>query len=188
MEKVTLWTRQDARSLEEYRQGRPIRIYGSHLQVKFEEVSEYVIRLYRWFVKQAELRVPKPEGVEFPVWCSVSDKNMLPPSEGTIGYVLEVDPDEIIYFDGTKWDYVLNHLYLPKDKEDEDQYLAELASRGHKDRFSFFDSATSHLYPAERRQVMDSWVRIFEIDQWDIYRVQANIWEIRPEMVKEIIQ
>lgn len=187
MEKVTLWTRQDARSLEEYRQGRPIQIYGSYLQEKFEEVSEYVIRLYQWFVKEANNRVPKPDGVEFPVWCSVSDKNMLPPSEGTIGYVLEVDPDEIIYFDGTKWDYVLNHLYLPKDKEDEDRYLAELQERGHKDRFSFFDSATSHLYPAERKQVMDSWIRIFDIDEWNIYRVQANIWEIRPDMIKEII-
>jgi hypothetical protein len=35
---------------------------------------------------------------------------------------------------------------------------------------------------------MESWVRVFDIDKWDIFRIQANIWEIRPEMVKDILR
>jgi len=35
---------------------------------------------------------------------------------------------------------------------------------------------------------MDSWARVFEIDKWDIFRIQANIWEISPEMIKDILR
>lgn len=33
---------------------------------------------------------------------------------------------------------------------------------------------------------MDSWKRIFQIDRWNIFIVQANIWEIKEEQIKEI--
>lgn len=186
-EKVTLWTRQDINSLEQLKKKGVIRIDRNHLLGKFDVISDYIIKLYRWFVHAAEKRVPKPEGVEFPIWCSISEENMLRPTEDTVVYVLEVDPAEVIYFDGTKWDYVLNHLYIPKDAADEAAYKKEMETRGHKNLFSFIEESTAHFYPRERRQVMDSWVRIFEIDTWDIFKVQANIWEIRPEMIKEIL-
>ena len=109
------------------------------------------------------------------------------PTEDTVLYVLEVDPSEIIYFDSIKWDHVLNHLYVPKDQEDEASYKKELESRGYDKFFDFLNEKTAHFYPRERKKVMDSWVRVFEIDDWNVYRVQANIWEIRQEMIKDII-
>jgi hypothetical protein len=150
-------------------------------------ISEYIIKLYQWFVKAADARVPKPKEVEFPIWCSISEENMLRPTEDSVVYVLEVDPSEIIYFDGQKWDYVLNHLYIPKDEADEAAYKKEMARRGHTNLFVFLDESTTHFYPLERKQVMDSWHRIFEIDQWDIFRIQANLWEIRPEMIVDVL-
>jgi len=186
--KVTLWTRQDIKSLDQLNRTGHIRIDRTHLIEKFDIISEYIIKLYRWFVQAADKRVPKPEGVEFPIWCSISEENMLRPTEDTVVYVLEVDASQVIYFDGTKWDHVLNHLYIPKDAADEAAYKKEMERRGHKNLFSFVDESTAHFYPLERKQVMDSWVRIFEIDTWDIFRVQANIWEIRPEMIKEILR
>ena len=185
--KVTLWTRQDIRSLDELNANGVIRITRRHLDEKFDVIAEYIIGVYSWFVKAAEERVPKPEKVEFPIWCSISEKNMLQPTENTVVYVLEVNESEIVYFDSIKWDYVLNHLYIPKDAADEEAYRKEMESRGHRDIFSFVESSTSHFYPQERKRVMDSWVRIFEIDDWNIFRVQANIWEIRPEMIKDIL-
>lgn len=186
-EKVMLWTRQHKKSLEELQNNGVIRISRKHLEEKFEEITNYIAYLYKWFVNAAEKTVQKPKGVEFPIWCSVSEENMLMPTADQVVYVLEVDKKEIVYFDGMKWDYVLNHHYIPRDEKDAEEYAKELESKGFDNSFSFLDERTSHLYPEERKKVMDSWHRIFEIEKWDVFRVQANIWEIRPEMIKDIL-
>jgi hypothetical protein len=186
-DKVTLWTRQRFESLKELEEEGTIRIKKTHLEEKFEEITDYIASLYKWFVDAAEKMVPKPEDVEFPVWCSISQENMLRPTEDEIVYVLEVDKSEIIYFDGAKWDYVLNHHYVPNNKNDEYEYAKELENKGFPDSFSFMDEKTAHFYPQERKKVMDSWHRVFETDQWDIFRIQANIWEIRPEMIRDVL-
>lgn len=186
-EKIKLWTRQDIRSLEQLRENGTIRIKESHLREKFENISDYILELYSWFNKEAEKKVEKPTGVEFPVWCSISEENMLRPTPENVVYVLEVDRSKIVYFDGTKWDYVLNHLYIPKDKEDEEKYDRELEEKGFRHGFSFIDKKITHFYPEERKKVMNSWLRIFKIDDWNIFKVQANIWEIKEDMIKEIL-
>lgn len=185
--KVILWTRQDIKSLDDLKNNGVIRIKRKYLEEKFEEIADYIIKLYNWFTNAANKMVPKPKEVEFPIWCSISEENMLRPTLDTVVYVLEADKSEIIYFDGMKWDYVLNHLYIPKDKKDEEEYLKDIKRKGFKDAFSLMDEKIIHFYPEERKKIMDSWMRIFEIDQWDIFRVQANIWEIRSEMVKDIL-
>lgn len=186
-EKVTLWTRQNVKSLEELNKDGVIRINKKNLEEKFEEITDYIIYLYKWFVNASEKKVPKPNGVEFPIWCSISEDNMLRPTANEVVYVLEVDKSEIVYFDGMKWDYVLNHHYIPKNEEDKEQYAKDIESKGFNNSFSFINEKTAHFYPAEKKRVMDSWHRIFEIEEWDIFRVQANIWEIRPEMIKDIL-
>lgn len=186
-EKVTLWTRQHIKSLDELNNNGVIRIERKHLEEKFDEITDYIVNLYIWFVKAAENIVPRPEGVEFPIWCSVSEENMLRPTVDEIVYVLEVDKKDIIYFDGSKWDYVLNHHYIPKDERDAFDYAKELEAKGFDNSFSFINEKTSHFYPQERKKVMDSWYRVFEIEKWDIFKVQANIWEIKTEMIKDIL-
>ncbi len=186
-DKVTLWSRQHIKSLKELENNGVIRITHSHLEEKFDEIAGYIINLYKWFVSAAEEMVTKPDGVEFPIWCSISEENMLRPVKDQIVYVLEVYRSDIIYFDGLKWDYVLNHHYIPKDQKDADEYAKEMELKGFENSYSFINDRTAHFYPAEKKRVMDSWYRIFEIENWDIFRVQANIWEIRPEMIKEIL-
>ena len=187
LQKVTLWTRQDIKSLEALERDGVIRISEAHLTEKFDVITDYVAELYRWFVKEASTRVPKPEDVEFPIWCSVSELNMLRPTPDQVVYVLEVDPAEILYFDGQKWDYVLNHHYVAKNPEDARAYQQELEAKGIADGFSLFVGNKAQFYPRERQEIIDSWVRIFDIEEWHIFNVQANIWEIRPEMIKNIL-
>lgn len=185
--KVTLWTRQNIKSLDDLKTNGVIQINRKHLEEKFDVIADYIIKLYCWFVQEANNRVPKPQEVNFPIWCSISEENMLRPTEDSIVYVLEVEEAEIVYFDGTKWDYVLNHLYLPKDAADDAAYKKEMEDRGHQNIRTLLNENTAHFYQREIKEIMDSWVRIFEIDAWDIFRVQANIWEIRPDMIKEIL-
>jgi hypothetical protein len=187
MDKVTLWTRQDKRSLYDLKVNGVIRITKGNLEEKFDLIADHIIYLYKWFVNEGQKRVPIPKGVEFPIWCSISEEYMLRPTVNEVVYVLEVEKSEIIYFDGMKWDYVLNHHYVPKDEKDAEDYSAEIERKGFKHSYSFIDEKTAHFYPYERKRVMDSWARVFDIDKWDIFRIQANIWEIRPEMIKDIL-
>lgn len=185
--KVRLWTRQDIRSLENIKKNGLHRNKRQYIEEQFQDIAMYYISLYQWFVDKASKIVPKPEDVEFPIWCSISEENMLKPMEGTVIYVLEVDKDEVIYFDGRKWDYVLNHLYIPKDEEDEKDYIKDMERKGFKNSFSFIEGKYANFYPLEKKRVMDSWMRVFEISDWNIFDVQANIWEIREDMIKDIL-
>ncbi|MGI6764934.1 MAG: DUF3841 domain-containing protein [Anaerovoracaceae bacterium] len=186
-EKVTLWTRQPVSSLEQIKKDGVYRTKKQYIEEYFEDIAPYFLNLYSWFTEQASKIVPKPDGVELPVWCSISEEYMLRPIEGTVVYVLEVKENEIVYFDSFKWDLVLNHLYIPKDEEDLKQYQEELKQKGFKDSFSFIEGKYAAAFPSERKRVMDSWVRIFEIDEWHPMKVQANIWEIREEQIREVI-
>ncbi len=185
--KVTLWTRQNIKSLDEIKEKGRYKVERKYIEQQFEDIAGHYIKLYEWFVNKASKIITKPDDVEFPVWCSISEENMLKPIEDTVVYVLEVEESEVIYFDGRKWDYVLNHLYIPKDIEDEKVYIADMERKGFKDLFSFIDGKYSSFYPLEKKRIMDSWIRVFEIDEWNIFNVQANIWDIRKDMIRDIL-
>ena len=185
-ETVRLWTRQDEKSLEQLERNGVFHNKREYIEAQYEDIADHFIKLYRWFVESASKRVPKPECVEFPIWCSISLANMLRPVEGTVCYELELPKDKVIYFDGSKWDYVLNHIYIPINEEDQLEYIKDLKRKGFKDEFNLYEGKYAHLYPLERKRIIDSWERIFQIDSWNEFVVQGNIWEIRPEYISKI--
>lgn len=182
----TIWTRQNIKSLDDLKNNGVYRVKRQYIEEQYRDIAPFYIKLYKWFVYAANERVAAPQGVEFPIWCSVSYEGMLSPIENTIGYKLEVDSSQIIYFDGKKWDHVLNHWYIPKDKDDAAAYGQRLRKLGLEETSSFIEGKNANFYPLERKIVMDSWYRIFHIDNWNIYTTQANIWEIKPDMIKDI--
>lgn len=184
--KKTIWTRQNIKSLDDLKNNGVYRVKREYIEEQFRDIAPFYMNLYRWFVHAAKFRMTVPEGVEFPIWCSVSLEGMLNPIEDTICYKLEVDSSEIIYFDGNKWDHVLNHWYIPKDKNDSEKYDERIKKMGLQVGTSFIQGKYANFYPAEKKIVVDSWQRIFDIDNWNMYTTQANIWEIRPEMIKDI--
>lgn len=183
---TTLWTRQDIRSLDILKRENVFRNKGKYIKEQYGDIAPHFMEKYGWFVKEANKFVPVPEGVEFPIWCSISYENMLRPIENTVCYELEVPEEQIIYFDGGKWDYVLNHIYIPKDEADLKKYKEEMAAKGFENTFSFVKGKYSY-FEEEKKRVIDSWNRIFDIDNWNIFTVQANIWEIKMDMVKNIM-
>ena len=185
-EVVKLWTRQDIRSLDQLEKDGVYRVKEEYIEDQFGIITDYYLKLYKWFTQYASKLVKKPHGVTYPIWCAIDKRNMLRPIENTVVYELEIEKSKVIYFDGTKWDDVLNHIYIPKDKEDEKKYKKDIKSKGFDNIFSFIEGKYSH-YTLEKKRVMDSWNRIFEIDEWDIYKIQGNIWEIQPNMIKDII-
>lgn len=187
-ETVRLYTRQNDKTLLPLeRQGRIInqRVY---VELHFGDIAPLFLESYDWFTREAAKRVPKPEDVKAPIWCSISPENCLKPIEGTVVYVLEVPKEKVIYFDEGKWDYVLNRIYLPKDEKDAAAYKEHLSQIGVSNGFEFFEGCYKGMYPEEERRIKDSWQRVFEIDNWTIFNVCGNIWEIKEEYVRRIVR
>ena len=147
-----------------------------------------IMESYDWFTREAAKKVAKPEDVKAPIWCSISPDNCLKPIPDTVVYVLEVPQDQIIYFDDVKWDYVLNRIYLPKDDEDAAAYKRHLKEIGVENGFEFFEGRYKGMFPEEVERIRASWKRVFEIDNWTIFNVCGNIWEIKKEWVKRIVR
>ena len=43
------------------------------------------------------------------------------------------------------------------------------------------------MFPEEEERIRESWKRAFKIDNWSIWNVCGNIWEIKKEWVKKIV-
>lgn len=187
-DKVTLYTRQHENSLYELDKKGIITNKEIYVRMHMRDISDFFLEKYRLFVKMAEKIVPRDEATEYPIWCTVSKKYCLRPIDKEVVYELEVPKEEIIYFDGAKWDLVLNNLYIPIDKEDGENFSNEIAKLGVTDSFSFIDGKYKGMYPEIEKKIRDSWQRIFIIDQFSEISIQANLWKIKGEWVKRIIR
>lgn len=186
--KTLLFTSQDERSLKIIEATGRFINKRKYIEEHMEDISPLILSCYDWFVKEAVKKIPKPDDVEYQVWCSVSARNCMRPYEGEVAYVLEVPNDEIIFFDGMKWDYVMNLHYVPIDDVDKANYEKDIKKKGFKNSFEFIQGRYARMYPMEEKKIRDSWIRVFDIDKWNIFGVQANIWEIKKEWIKCIIR
>lgn len=187
-DKVILYTRQHENSLYELKSKGRITNKEIYVRLHMLDIAPYFMEKYRLFVKMAEKIVPRPEGSEYPIWCSISKRNCLRPIEKEVVYEIEVPKSEVIYFDGGKWDYVLNNIYIPKDEEDRINYHKEIYALGVNDEYNFIDGKYKGMYPEIEEKIRNSWDRIFQIDNWSDFVVQANIWHIKKDWVLRIIK
>ena len=189
MAKVTLWTRQDSRFLDAIKKEGVFYVKKEYIDEKFDDLAPYFIKLYSWFVENAEKRVPRPnENIKFPIWCSINSDYMLRGAHGNVLIELSIDEDKIVYFDSPKWDLVLNHNYIAKNAQDQEEFDEMLLKNGLKNSFILLDDKHRNFYPHIAKQIVKSWERIFDVNKDDenIFAVQANIWEIRPEDIVDI--
>ena len=187
METVNLYSRQHENSLYELNTHNLITNKKIYVQLHLGDISDFFLERYDHFVKLAEKRVERPTGVEYPIWCAISKYNCLRAVDKSVVYCLSVPKDEVIFFDGGKWDYVLNNLYIPKDAKDKESYLEAIKRLGVKDEFNFLSGRYKGFYPEIERKIKDSWERIFDIEVWDKFTVQANLWQIKKEWIRHIV-
>ena len=186
--KTILFTTQDKKSWDILNETGRFINKKQYIRNHFEDISEHFIKSYDWFVKEASKRTQKPSDVEYQIWCSVSARNCMRPSEGEICYIIEVPDDEIMYFSGMKWDYVLNLHYVPINDEDLASYQKEIKEKGFNNSYEFIEGRYSRMFPKEVEKIKASWPRIFDIDEWNIFDAQANIWQIKKEWIKSIVE
>lgn len=66
-EKIRLWTRQHKNVLEELETHGVYRVKKEYIMQKLDNISDYFLKLYNWYVSEAEKIVPRPEGVTYPI-------------------------------------------------------------------------------------------------------------------------
>ena len=187
MEYVNLYTRQHENSLYELKNKGIIQNKRLYISLHMRDISDFFLETYDYFVKMAAKRVPKPDDISYPIWCSVSKGNCLKPIEKEVVYAITVPKDEVIYFDGAKWDLVLNNQYVSLDEDDAKRFEKELAKRRIDNSFNIFDRKYDEMFDDLREEIMSSWERIFEITDKSEFVVQANLWQIKEEWIKHII-
>lgn len=188
MEYVNLYTRQHENSLFELERKGLITNNKIYVKLHLMDTAPFFLERYDLFVKMAEERIPRRDGDDYPIWCSVSKYNCLKPINKQVVYALRVPKDEVIYFDGAKWDLVLNNQYIPKDEEDKKAFRNLLKSYGLKHTFDIFDRKYTGAFDDVKEKILNSWERIFDIEDRSIFKVQANLWRIEKDWVKKIIR
>ncbi len=187
MDYLNLYTLQHENTLFELNSKGRITNKEIYLKLHFGDIQDLFLPQYRWFTQMASLRIPKPADVDYAIWCGVTQKGSMKPEEKQILYCLKVPVEEVVYFDGRKWDYVLNSLYLPKNEADQNKFQKELTDRGIRTQFGFLKNF-GRMYPDISSKIRSSWERIFEIEDWDEHFIQAAVWEIRKEWVQHIVR
>ncbi|WP_434798991.1 DUF3841 domain-containing protein [Terrisporobacter vanillatitrophus] len=194
---IRLYTRQNEKTL--YELNHKGRIINNRIYVKLHlgNIADFFLESYDWYTSEACKLLQKPDDVELPIWCSISEKNCLKAIEGTVVYILDVPKDEVLYFNDQKWDYVLNRLYLPKDEKDRIAYEDHINSLeispnklGLIDSYEFMIGKFKGMFPEEEKRIKESWKRTFQVgdlDNLDIFSVCGNLWEIKKEWVKHIV-
>ena len=184
---VRLYTRQNDKTLAQLERDGRIINQRAYVRMHFGDMAQHYLDSYDWFTAEAAKRIPRPDDVTASIWCSISAQNCLKPINGTVVYVLDVPKDKVIYFDEAKWDYVLNRIYIPADEDDRAAYKKHLNALGVQNGFEFFQGRYKGMYPREEERIRESWKRVFDIDNWTIFNICGNIWEIRREWVRQIV-
>ena len=126
-----------------------------------------------------------PADVEFPVWVSFRQDATMLPEKGRVILELEIEESLITRVNFTKWGMILNYSYIPADKADEKRHKELLEAYGVSDTQAYM----SQFYPEIKREIRESWKRLFDDDiQIGSDGCYGNIWEVRREWVKNVIQ
>lgn len=183
---VELYTRQHENSIFEIIKKGYMTNKEIYVRLHMKQDANYFMDRYRYFSHLASKIVPRPQGTEYPIWTSISKNNCLKTEYNSLIYCLQVPRDQVVYLDGSKWDYVLNYLYIPKDDEDKKAYRAELKRLNIDNEYKIFKQYKGY-YPEIESKIQASWQRVFDIEAMDEYIIQANIWRIQADWIQRVI-
>ena len=160
----------------------------AYVRKKYGESAWIFLTAYRFFVKEAEAYVPKPEGAEFPYWAY---GDLLSFDHSGSSHVLElsVPADQAVFFRVADWNRILCMKYLPEDEADGRRFQEELAQCGLRE-----DTVMrSSFYPEWKARIMESWKRLFRFHKeiaagelQDLAGIQAGLWQIREEWLTKV--
>jgi len=187
---LTLYTAQARPVLQAIRQTGACFSREEYVREKYGESAHIFLTAYRWFAEQLPRFVPRPDGAQFPYWA-FQDLYALDTTGAGQVLVLEVPKDQVVLFDLYDWNRIVQLGYLGEDRDQERAFRRELALQGLRE----YDVMTSAFYPQQRQEILDSWQRLFRHHAALLAgghlsggSVQAGLWTIREEWIREVRQ
>jgi hypothetical protein len=178
--KVKVWTRQHKNVLKILKQQGVYKVKERYIRKKLDDCADIYLDVYRWLRNQAAKRMEIPEKLKYPIWLSVEEELKLPAAEGMVFFELEIPRDQIMIFDMMKWDYIVNYLYLPKDREDRKKFMKKIKKYNINVESDIY---LENFYPRLKKEMTSSWKRLFDSDIELSGQKVAVSWELREEWV-----
>lgn len=186
MEKIIVWSKQHKSVWEELKRTGRYTAKRGYIKKDLEEHADLVLEVYDWYVKKVSKKYPKPEDAEYPVWVSMIHEATMLPSEGTVILELEIDKEDIMPVNISKWGTILNYSYLAKDEKDSIRHKELLKAYRTTDAKAYM----TQFYPEIKNEIIKSWDLLFD----DSILINKNnekygtIWEVRKEWIKNVIE
>ncbi|MDK6232751.1 DUF3841 domain-containing protein [Aerococcus sanguinicola] len=187
MQTIALYTRQNEKSLQELKRTGAVRNKEIYVRLHMGVDADHFSERYRCFVEMAEKFVSRPQGVDYPIWCTANKHYCKRPVQGELVYCLQVPREEIIFFDSLKWDYVLNYQYCPKNEADARTFNQKLEALGIQNIVNLFQRKYDGMYEEIKHEIKNSWSRIFDLETKDPAIIEGNIWQIKEEWIQHIV-
>lgn len=184
---IKVWTKQHENVIKELKNTGRYIAKKEYIIMDLQEHADIVLEAYQWLTKNGPDINNKPEDVEFPVWVSFSRDSTMLLSEKTIILELELEESLITKIDIIKWGMILNYAYLPENESDENRHKKLLEDH----RISDTQAYMSQFYPQIKREIIESWKRLFYYDKnikKNNSEYYGNIWEIKEKWIREIIK
>ena len=152
---------------------------------KYTTISEHYASLYRHLTLLAKDYIDIADGLLYPIWLSPEGSELLPDAEETVFLKLDIPDGKYILANNEVWDFMINHLYFPKDKEDELAHEAEIERYGISSPSSLIGGSAGNFYPILKQKVIKSWSRVFSMMPDDPNNIVGLCWELHSEWLIE---
>mgnify|MGYP001764424726 FL=1 len=157
---------------------------AAYVERKYGESAPIFMTAYSWFVQEAEKRVAKPSGAEFPYWAFPHVNQVDLNSDRLL--VLDVPSDQVLYFDMYDWIKVLQLSYLARNEKEEQVFHEKLALHG----VTSTQVMLSPFFLDLKQEIYQSWERLFrhhealaEGKNLPEITVQTALWQIKKEWI-----
>ena len=180
---IKVWTRQHKDVGRLLRQnGRHVVSSSEYISLDMPEHKDLIMICYDWLADNCPGREYKPADARYPVWVSLEKKTAYTEQKGCL-LELDIPRERLVLLNIAKWSRILNYQYIPLDAADEKRHEELLAAYGISDARAVME----RFYPQIRREVLDSWKRLFDPDVKLVNDLHYGlVWELRREwLVRE---
>lgn len=185
MKQITVWTKQHRSVLEQLEKTGRYIARREYIEIENQECAPLVLEVYDWLVQHSPNVGQKPKDVDYPVWVSFAQDTTYLPQEQTVTLKLCIDPALIAPVHIAKWGTILNYSYIPLNEQDARRHQQLLESY----RVSDTQAYMSRFYPQIKREIIDSWDRLFDDSvHLNSDRRYGIIWEIKKEWVSAVLR
>jgi hypothetical protein len=181
--KIKVWTAQAQIVIDTLEEKGIYHVKREFILNKYEQVSKIFLEPYDWFIRRAAVISPPPPGAEYSIWVYCDPVMISNYAPGDYIIEAEVPTDKVVLFDQAKWLRILNLSYIPENPADDERFKRKIREYGlqHESK-----ALTTNFYPLFKREIINSWDRLFDDSIKLSEDKMGGLWELRKEWITKI--